>query len=277
MVQKLKDTFNVSMILFASGVLFLTAYTTFAAPPTTKAAKTKSAQQAKQSPAAQQQPPQQPHAAQPQQTPPPPQSVQKQELHEETHQAEHQEHHEDIDSDEDGRIWHVGPVVGANLPRLINFGVQARFWKHLGLEINYGFFPQITISNVKAKDSGFDFFSARVFPFGGAFFLGAALGKLTINATGTDPSLPNTEVYGEINRTYLTPMLGFRWGGTKGLTFGIDVGVVLSLKTDVAITSNQPIAAVQSTPQYSNINSFINDYKDTPLPNVTVLQFGYLF
>lgn len=193
--------------------------------------------------------------------------------------------------DEDERWWHVGPHFGINIPHLINFGVQARFFRHFGAEINYGFIPEITVSDyfktpsgseVKAAFNQFDYLTARVFPFGGALFVGLGVSSLKIKASGTGSVLGQTyKAQAETNRTQLTPSVGWRWGGTKGLFFGLDLGVSIALGTPQLTFTDDTPAIVKATAQYqatqADIRKVYDDVKTIPLPSFTMFQIGYLF
>lgn len=183
----------------------------------------------------------------------------------------------------------LGPSVSLALPSPINLGVEGRFLDHLGFGVNYGFLPEFTFSGAKLKLTSFDA-RVRVFPFGGAFFLGTSLGRQSITASNTTVTTVSGQsvtstVSLDANTVYATPSIGWRWGGRKGFVFGIDFGyqVSLSSSSTLATTFSDPLAqaAVEADPEYAknkaDAEKVGRDVGDASLPAFTALHISYLF
>jgi opacity protein-like surface antigen len=179
----------------------------------------------------------------------------------------------------------IGPTVSLAFPHPANIGVEGRFTDYLGFALDYGFLPQLSVSDASLKISSFDA-RVRVFPFGGSFFLGCSLGRQSINATkDVTTTVSGQSVTGnfalDISTTYAQPTIGWRWGGRKGIIFGIDFGyqMVLSSSSTPTITSSN--AAIETTDEYQSGVKKVTDLGDkvgsTSIPTFTAIHIGYLF
>src|ERR1017187_4093418 len=122
--------------------------------------------------------------------------------------------------------FQIGPVVGTGLPSLINFGIAIKLTRYVGAGINIGIIPTLKISYYGQATLAYQEYDvyARVYPFGGAFFLGTGIGYETVQgtlATTVDLTayqqglpaglLPNSVDYasqGSVKTLVLTPQIG---------------------------------------------------------------------
>lgn len=183
----------------------------------------------------------------------------------------------------------LGPSVAVAVPHPINLGIEGRFTDYLGFGIVYGFLPELSILDAKVKMKAFDF-RARVFPFGGAFFIGTSIGKQSITASGSvtqtvaTQSVTNT-IGLDVGTVYFQPTIGWRWGGKKGFIFGMDFGYQMSLSNSSTLTtsSSNPALDTQAaaTAEYQKQKKDIEEAGDklgkTGLPAFTAIHIGYLF
>jgi hypothetical protein len=171
--------------------------------------------------------------------------------------------------------FQIGPVVGTGLPSLINFGVAIKLTRYVGAGINIGIIPTLKISYYGQATLAYQEYDvyARVYPFGGAFFLGTGIGYEVVQgtlATTVDLTpyqqglpaglLPNSVDYasqGSVKTLVLTPQIGIFHTFGSGFSLGFDVGLQV------------PIAPSQVT-----FNSQVNLLADPQIPEATRLQLN---
>lgn len=171
--------------------------------------------------------------------------------------------------------FQIGPVVGAGLPSLINFGVAVKLTRYVGAGINIGIIPTLKISYYGQATLAYQEYDvyARVYPFGGAFFLGTGIGYEAVQgtlATTVDltpyqqglpaGSFPNSVDYasqGSVKTLVLTPQIGLFHTFGSGFSLGFDVGLQV------------PIAPSQVT-----LKSQVNLLTDPQIPEATRQQLN---
>jgi hypothetical protein len=139
--------------------------------------------------------------------------------------------------------FQIGPVVGAGLPSLLNFGVAVKLTRYVGAGINIGIIPTLKISYYGQATLAYQEYDvyARVYPFGGAVFLGTGIGYEAVQgtlATTVDLTpyqqglpaglLPNSVDYasqGSVKTLILTPQIGLFHTFGSGFSLGFDVGL----------------------------------------------------
>jgi hypothetical protein len=175
----------------------------------------------------------------------------------------------------------LGPTVGIAIPHPANIGLEGRFNRYFGFAINYGFLPQISFEDVKLKMNSYDA-RVRIFPFQGAFFVGTSFGKQSIVANTvaiTDGTASSLTL--EATTLYLTPTLGWRWGGQTGLIFGIDFGWQVVLSSSAQLRGSYGDQVIQFSPEYqeakADVERVAKDIAQTSLPSFTMIHIGYLF
>lgn len=176
----------------------------------------------------------------------------------------------------------VGPYLTAvALPRPISFGVEAKWKDLMGLSGAYGFFPQVTVSSVKLKITGYDF-RLKIYPFRGAFFLGVGMGSQTFTGsmTKTISTIATTGTIVQDN-SFIAPHMGWNWTWDSGFFMGLDLGVQLSMKRKNTFSSDVTNTLVTSSAEYTALQADILKQADligkTPLPLLTLIKIGYFF
>lgn len=174
----------------------------------------------------------------------------------------------------------IGPVLSLGAINPLGFGVHARYGEYLGFGIDYQFLPTLTFSSASASWSLFTV-EARVYPFGGSFFLGGGFGYQSLNASAsmTDPAGGIVSAEGSVGVPALKLGLGFM--GRSGFVFGIDLGFNVPLgSTDVEFAG---IASSASPETMADLRQQIKDAAETGInlapfiPQLNLLRFGYLF
>lgn len=175
----------------------------------------------------------------------------------------------------------VGPYVTAvSLPRPISFGAEAKWIDLLGVSGGYGFFPELTLGEVKLKITGYDF-RFKIYPFKKAFYVGIGYGKQTFSGSTTKDILSTaTTITLSQENTFIAPQIGWNWIWDSGIFLGMDLGVQLSMQRNTQVVSNAS-GAVTSTPDYQDMEKSLNDMGEligkTPLPLLTFVKIGYFF
>jgi hypothetical protein len=179
----------------------------------------------------------------------------------------------------------VGPYITAvTLPRPFSFGAEAKWLDLFGASTSYGFLPQLKISSVTVKLTGYDV-KFKFYPFRGAFFLGVGMGSQTFTGsmtqTMTVATVPTsiTATVAQKN-SFIAPEMGWNWTWDSGFFFGMELGVQLSSSHATTVTTNaDPL--VQLTPDYIALQKNITDKADLfaklPLPLLTLIKIGYFF
>jgi hypothetical protein len=176
----------------------------------------------------------------------------------------------------------VGPyVTGVAIPRPLSAGLEAKWKDFIGLSAGYGYLPQITISSAKLKITGYDV-RLKFYPFKGAFFIGAALGKQTFTGSKTE-TISSVVTTGTVTQdnNFIAPHIGWNWVWDCGFFMGLDLGVQLSMNRTNSFSSDITNPAVTNSAEYRALESDILKNADlvgkTPLPLLTLLKFGYFF
>lgn len=217
--------------------------------------------------------------------------------------------------------FRIGPMVGFGILMGPNISIESKIFRYIGLSASYGAYNNFDLfrfgklkSALNSQSNDFQFDTLKltysqfegklsIFPFGGSFFIAAALGKrnMNLNSTGninvTIPGYPIRistlfEKSIAISSTYWTPQLGWlvTWGGNYGwFAIGTELGVQLTLQSSVTTSISFPDPAVQTyvpivlqSPEYQALtnqinNSVANTLKDYPLPYWNVLKIGWIF
>jgi hypothetical protein len=171
-----------------------------------------------------------------------------------------------------GRNVRFGALVGPSLPTPANVEVLVKFFDVIGVGGSYSFLPrnlsQTILSALAVKDATVDAdawdLEARVFPFSGAFFLGAAVGDQHV-ALGVKDSTGRSAL--DVRTRYATPRLGWLgiWG--PGFSFAFDLGAQLPLRTQIAATGAGSQSGVLAT---------ASQYARVPQPSMN-LRVGWMF
>lgn len=197
----------------------------------------------------------------------------------------------------------LGPVrLGASLsvaiPHPLNYGLDLTLYKYVGLAASVSSIEEAELDSYKGASFGLKHWDvrARVFPFAGSFFLGAAYGQQKLSAQGkvsvpvtvatVTTTVPATLKL-EVNSNVFTPHLGWFWLWDFGLVLGTEFGYQMTLgnpKTDFSVTFEGASAAAQEeakkSKEYKENEKIVRDLGDTVgkagLPYWTFLRVGWM-
>jgi hypothetical protein len=174
-----------------------------------------------------------------------------------------------------------GPVLSLfGPPNLVGGGLHMRFGRYLGLGADYQFLPTINVNPISVGSSLMSV-NARVYPFGGAFFLGGGFAYQAIDATLRDGDVL---VGARASFPAVTANIGFM--GHDGFILGADVGLLFPLgSTHVSVRDmSGKLAKAGATPeQVDNAKQQAQDRVSTLLNampvflQVNLIRVGYMF
>lgn len=188
-------------------------------------------------------------------------------------------------SDAAGAPHLFGLHASLGLPHPMNYGLNYVMPNRMfSFEFSTGSFG-LTASDVEVKMTNMEV-GARWHPFTGSFFIGALFGNQKITGKKTETvtngvitQKVNAEV--ELKSNYLTPHLGWMWGGgSTGFFMMFEMG--LQNPSGVKSTFSSDIdPALASQPEYINLKKDVEDEGDkigkTSLPYIALLKLGWLF
>lgn len=177
----------------------------------------------------------------------------------------------------EGVIPHVliGPRLSLITLPTPSIGLELKAFRYLGASFDYGFIPEVHVSDVRAKFSTWNV-GAKLYPFGGVFFVGAALGhyEFTARSTGTDDRTGTAvQTRATVSSTFLAPQLGFRWVGSSGFFTAFDLGWAFPLNYES--TLDAPSAADAGTAK--DIRENADEYVKKGIPLLGFLGLGWFF
>jgi len=185
----------------------------------------------------------------------------------------------------------LGPMITLlAFPVPIGLGVEGRLLDILSFGVEYSLFPTLTLGGVGVHFNSYDA-KLRIHPFLGAFMLGVAVGKQSLGAKArfdysVAPGISSgAQIKAEVNTTFVTPHLGWRWISKTGFMFGMEFGwqKALHADTDVGVKFDNPALqdAIEADKDYQEKRQDVEDIAEKlgelGLPIVALLQFGFLF
>ena len=209
------------------------------------------------------------------------------------------------DSDDTDGVFgpfRIGVLVGGGLPDLLSLGGAIKLTRYFGAGINIGLIPALKISSFYGDATlsfqEYDVYG-HIFPFGGAFFLGAGVGYATVRGAlanhfdlsayqGMYPGVPaSVDVTNQasVRTLVLTPQLGllhtFHSGFTLGADFGAQVPIAPS-QVDFSTAVPSVPAQFKSTlqtkyidPNDAKVRSSLDKIGRAPIPTFGV-KIGWL-
>jgi hypothetical protein len=176
----------------------------------------------------------------------------------------------------------VGPVVALlGPPNLIGGGIHMRFGRYLGAGVDYQALPTVNISPISVGASLLSV-HARVYPFGGAFFLGGGFGYQSIKGQLRDGEMA---VGAKTAFPAATANIGFM--GHDGFVLGADLGLLFPLgATRVSVQDMSGGKVPQDSASQTQLNSTMHQAQDRVsqlldlMPvfmQVNLIRVGYLF
>lgn len=176
-----------------------------------------------------------------------------------------------------------GPVLALiGPPNLFGGGLHFRLGEYFGAGVDYQAMPSITFDPVAVSASLFSV-NARVYPFGGAFFLGGGFGYQSVRG-----ELANSDVTVAANASFPAAMASLGFMGRDGFVMGMDVGLLFPLgRTRVEVEEmtvhrdlngfEVPESEVEAA--RAEVESQVNKVVDA-MPvfvQLNLLRIGYLF
>jgi hypothetical protein len=174
--------------------------------------------------------------------------------------------------------FRLGPVVGVGLPNLLSFGGTTKLTRYLGAGLNIGLIPTVRISyygDATLAYQEYDIYG-RIYPFGGAFFVGAGVGYETVTGTLSDtfdtstvlPPVPGQTGSGtsiainneaSVHTLVLTPQIGLFHTYGSGFSIGADIGAQVPIApSDISVStqvrSDLPQSVVDKYTRYVQAN-----------------------
>jgi hypothetical protein len=170
----------------------------------------------------------------------------------------------------------VGALGGVGFPRPLAVEAIVGFERMLAIGAEYSFLPPSTIGGV---DLNFHAVSgdARIFPFGGPFFIGfrGGLQSLGGSMTATIASFGTLTETMTVDTWFINPRIGalFMWNSWLAVGFEAGVQIPLSTSTSSTLPSNLP-----SDPRITTARGTLNGITDTlgssVIPTLDLLRIG---
>ena len=178
-----------------------------------------------------------------------------------------------------------GLHAGLGLPHPLNYGLNYVHTSRLfSAELSTGSYSA-TVSDVKAKIENSEI-ALRWHPWAGSFFLGTLLGTQKISGERTASyTVLGTTYTGtakvEIKSGYVTPHLGWMWGGQNtGFFYNFEFGVQFPTNPTTDVSSDVPVQA-QLDPDYIKNKQDVQDQAEkigkSVFPYIALIKIGYLF
>lgn len=236
--------------------------------------------------------------------PPPAQAKAEGEKKDQKEKGEKKDEKEEEKDDTNGVFgpFRIGPIVGIGLPSFLLFGGAIKLTKYFGAGMNYGIVPTLQFAyygDATVQYQGVNIYG-HLHPFGGGFFLGAAIGYAHVRGTYSDEfdlsaytaqlppgvNLPNKLPYtskATVQMLVLTPEIGYFYTFKAGFTLGVDAGLQIpvapsEIRFESHVSNQVPDAIVERfvTPTDERVRSTLERVGQTILPTVG-FKLGWLF
>lgn len=175
----------------------------------------------------------------------------------------------------------VGPLVGVGFPRPFALEAFAKIERIVGVGAEYSFLPNM---NILGAETSFKAVAGdlRIFPFRGAFFIGARVGRQWLDAR-TTVNLVRLGSFTESMTAatwFVNPRIGFLFTFDSGMTIGIDAGVQLPVNATYERAGPATSAGLVSA--YGNgidetLVSVAGALGNNVTPTLDLLRLGLLF
>jgi len=175
--------------------------------------------------------------------------------------------------------FRVGALVGVGFPRPFAIEAFAKLEKVVGVGFEYSFLPRMHVGNV---DASFSALAAdlRVFPFKGAFFIGARGGRQWLDARAAFSAAQ----LGAVTETmaastwFVNPRAGFLHTFESGITIGIDAGVQLPIGSSYERAGRATSAGIAAQSGVDGtLVAVANALGNKTTPTIDLLRLGFLF
>ena len=176
----------------------------------------------------------------------------------------------------------LGPVLALlGPPNLVGAGVHMRLGKYIGAGFDFQALPTVKVSPISVGASLVSA-NARVYPFGGAFFVGAGIGYQILSGAMRDGTLA---VGARTSFPAASLNLGFM--GHDGFVLGADIGVLLPLGAHrIAVRDMTGGKFADDAAAQAELDTTMSDAQDRltrlldsmpVLMQVNLVRVGYLF
>ena len=167
----------------------------------------------------------------------------------------------------------IGAFGGVGFPWPVSVEGMVKIGGIVGLGLEYGVLPQVTVSNVTASLSAIDA-DIRVFPMKNGFFVGVAVGRQQLDVAANvalPEGLGSLAEQVSVESWFVNPRIGFLWTLSWGLTLGMNAGVQIPVASNVTSTIPTELIAGQT------VMNVAHALGSEVLPTVNLLRLGFLF
>lgn len=165
----------------------------------------------------------------------------------------------------------IGPKLSlVNLP-IPAVGLELKALNLFGASFDYGFIPTVNVSDVKATARTWNA-AAKVYPFRGSFFLGAAVGRRVLTAKKRDfdgQTFQSIDARLDVTTTFVAPEIGWRWVWGRGFFMGMELAWQFPLSNRVTLSPGTMSDSVRGDLED------IRDVARRGLPSLGLLQLGW--
>ena len=183
-----------------------------------------------------------------------------------------------VANDEDGPLgpFRLGALAGTGAPSVVSAELVLKYKGWVGLAADFGRLPSTKVpigSDVKVAQTHLSA-AMRVYPFHGAFFVGAALGTQQITGTAVEQAYGQKGSISMTSRTvFVMPQIGFLYRFSFGLAIGSDIGVELPLIASSSIGATAAGTSVDAPESVQNVVRFV---QKNPIPVLNLLRVGFV-
>lgn len=175
--------------------------------------------------------------------------------------------------------FRIGPLLGLGFPRPLALEGFAKFERLVGVGFEYSLLPRTSVMDVEA---GFNALALdlRMFPFRGAFFIGARTGRQWLDAHATLPAgrLGSITESMEASTWFVNPRAGLLYTFRNGITLGIDAGVQLPISPSYARSGPATAAGLaQQLEIDGTLVAVANALGNRTTPTIDLFRLGFLF
>jgi hypothetical protein len=165
-----------------------------------------------------------------------------------------------------------GLNVASGIPFLAQAGAHFYFSNNLSISGGYN------LLDLKSGEAQVKLAMPEVMvnyhPFSGVFFVGAGLGKESLEISATESTSSN-EIKLEVEANTTILKLGWMWGSNNGgFWYGLDLAYIIPSSPKTTITAP---GVPTSDPNYQDAIEAGEKFADTSYINFTFARFGWLF
>ncbi len=179
----------------------------------------------------------------------------------------------------DTEHFRIGPLLGIGFPRPLEIEGMVKLEKLVGIGLEYSLMPKMNIMGAEATFKGIAA-DLRIFPFKGAFFIGAKAGRQWLDArtTVTVGQIGSFQESMSANTWFVNPRIGFLKTWDSGITVGIDAGVQLPINATYQRSGPATDAGlISQTNIDQTLASVAGALGNNTTPTIDLLRVGFLF